>query len=128
MKRNKLLARFIALHGVRNTQLEDLHSGISPSSRTSDFSDVKVITPYGEIPWTKLSRISDEEMRSLMLDVEKNIYKALEIIPQLEEKAGSPKKFDQLLKTILYDQGGASWDVPEQEMINRYGIDYKEKL
>lgn len=34
---------------VRNA-LEDLHAGIFPSSQRGDHSDVKVVTPYGEIP------------------------------------------------------------------------------
>lgn len=28
-----------------------------------------MISPYGEIPWNDLSRISDEEMKVLMVDV-----------------------------------------------------------
>ena len=68
------LAKLIAVEGVRNnTDLEDLHSGITPSSATGDFSDVKVVTPYGEIDWNRVSRISDKEMRSLMLSVERAI-------------------------------------------------------
>jgi hypothetical protein len=66
---NKLaseLAKSIAALCVRNTFLEDLHSGTSPASQTGDYSDVTVVTPYGEIPWQKLSRISDEEMKRLM--------------------------------------------------------------
>jgi hypothetical protein len=47
--------------------LDDLHSGISPSSKTGDYSDVKVVSPYGEIPWTNVARISDNEMRALMI-------------------------------------------------------------
>jgi hypothetical protein len=42
---------------VRNA-LEDVHAGIFPSSQSGDYSDVKVVTPYGEIPWTRLGRIS----------------------------------------------------------------------
>lgn len=41
---------------VRNA-LEGLHAGVFPSSRIGDYSDVKVVTPYGEIPWTRLARI-----------------------------------------------------------------------
>jgi hypothetical protein len=44
------LAKALAVTCVRNTFLEDLHSGISPSSRAGDHSDVTVVTPYGEIP------------------------------------------------------------------------------
>ena len=50
---------------ARNSQLEDLHSGITPSSMSGDFTDVKVVTPYGEIPWADLSRISDKELGPL---------------------------------------------------------------
>jgi hypothetical protein len=128
MKRNKLLARYIALHGVRNTNLEDLHSGTFPSSKTGDYSDVKVISPYGEIAWNEVSRISDKEMRILMQDVEKMIYHVLEKIPKLEQQAGSEKAFEKALKVFLYDQSGASWDLSKKEMINRYGADYEIKL
>jgi len=64
------LAKAITALCVRNTFLEDLHSGITPSSKSGDYSDVKVVTPYGEIPWQKLSRISpDEEMKRLMQEI-----------------------------------------------------------
>src|ERR1700730_15428448 len=53
---------------VRNA-LENLHAGIFPSSQTGDYSDVTVVTPYGEIPWSQLGRISDEEMKPLMIDI-----------------------------------------------------------
>jgi len=128
MKRNKLLARYIAL-AVRNSEeLEELHSGISPSSKTGDYSDVKVVTPFGEIEWNEVSRISDKEMRKLMINIEQKIYNTLEHIPKLEKKAGSPKTFEKLLQIALVDNNGASWDLPEEEMIKRYGADYKVKL
>ena len=47
---------------MRNTFLEKLHEGITPSSEAGDYSDVKVVTPYGEIPWRNVSLISDREM------------------------------------------------------------------
>jgi hypothetical protein len=59
----KRLALGMAILCVRNTCIEDLHAGIEPSSQAGDFSDVKVVTPYGEIPWNKLSRIRDDDMR-----------------------------------------------------------------
>ena len=40
---------------VRNTFLETLHAGKTAESRLGDYSDVEVITPTGEIPWTELS-------------------------------------------------------------------------
>ena len=69
-----LLAKSLAVLCVRNTFLEDLHSGITPSSQSGDYSDVKVVTPYGEIPWCKLSRLSDDEMKCLMKEIVDKIY------------------------------------------------------
>ena len=71
------LAKSLALVCVRNTFLEDLHAGITPSSKAGDYSDVKVVTPYGEIPWSNLSRLSDDEMRQLMKEVVNKIYTLL---------------------------------------------------
>ena len=60
----KQLALALVVVCVRNTGIEGIHSGIEPASAAGDFSDVKVVTPYGEIPWNKTSRISNEEMRA----------------------------------------------------------------
>lgn len=96
----KLYARIIADKCIRNdTILEELHGGTTPSSQKGDFSDVKVVTPYGEIPWKikkgdkgwkeetthngvpmtifhgpkHISHISDEEIHELMVKIEKNL-------------------------------------------------------
>jgi hypothetical protein len=65
----KRLAKLMANDCFQNTKLEDFHSGKYPSSKTGDYSDVKVVSPFGEIPWKELSRLSDEEMKTLMIDV-----------------------------------------------------------
>ena len=65
----KRLAKFMALECFRNSKLEDLHAGTFPCSEADDYSDVKVVSPYGEIAWNKLSRLSDPEMKALMIDV-----------------------------------------------------------
>ena len=54
--------------------LEDLHAGISPGSVAGDYTDVKVVTPLGEIPWNQLSRISDAEMKELMIRVINRVF------------------------------------------------------
>jgi hypothetical protein len=59
----------MALRCFRNTKLEDLHAGTSPSSQSGDYTDVKVASPFGEIPWHNLGRLSGDEMRVLMIDV-----------------------------------------------------------
>jgi hypothetical protein len=78
-------AKAIVVTCVRNTILEDYHAGIGPSSKTGDYSDVKVVTPYGEIPWNEVSRISDEEMKVLMIEIVNNVYTLLRC-----EDAGIP--------------------------------------
>ena len=71
------LAKALVVTCVRNTFLEDLHAGISPSSRAGDHSDVTVVTPYGEIPWNNASRISDDEMKPLMKEVVNKVFTVL---------------------------------------------------
>lgn len=69
----------MALHCVRNTVIEDYHAGISPSSKTGDYSDVKVVTPYGEIPWNEVSRLSNNEMETFNKEVVNKIFSFLHI-------------------------------------------------
>jgi hypothetical protein len=71
------LAIGMALLCVRNTCIEDIHAGIGPYSASGDFSDVKVVTPAGEIPWPRLSRIRDDEMRAFMKQVVDRLYTVL---------------------------------------------------
>src|SRR5712671_6804988 len=73
----KRLAKKMAHDCFRNTELEDFHAGKVPSTRTGDYSDVKVVTPYGEIQWDRLSRLSDAEMKALMIDVVDHCYEFL---------------------------------------------------
>ena len=70
----KRLAKHMALQCVRNTRLEDFHAGTTPWSPAGDYSDVVVRTPAGEIPWPQLSRLNDEEMKALMVDVVNRAY------------------------------------------------------
>jgi hypothetical protein len=71
------LAKRIAWNCVRNSSLDALRAGVYPRSASADYSDVKVITPFGEIPWTEVSRISSEEMQALMHEVVDKIYTVL---------------------------------------------------
>jgi hypothetical protein len=70
----KRLAKYLVHRCFRNSALEDLHAGIAPDSKAGDYSDVLVSTPFGEIPWPKLSRFDDEEMKALMIDVVQKTY------------------------------------------------------
>jgi hypothetical protein len=37
-------------------------------------------SPYGEIPWQGLSRMSDEEMKALMVDLVHKTYRTLTVL------------------------------------------------
>lgn len=76
----KHLAKYMARHCFRNTELENLHAGIAPSSKAGDYSDVKVVSPFGEIPWTGVSRFNDDEMKTLMIDVVDHCYEFLSLL------------------------------------------------
>lgn len=62
----------------RDTKLEELHSGVYPASAVGDYSDVRVVTPYGEIPWSDVSRLNDEEMKSLMMEAVDRVFTFLQ--------------------------------------------------
>jgi hypothetical protein len=69
------LAKAMAILCVRNTRLEDLHAGLVPVTRTGDYSDVFVVGADGaHIPWHKVSRFNDDEMRDLMRQVVNLLY------------------------------------------------------
>jgi hypothetical protein len=70
----KRLAKAMARDCFRNTKLEDFHAGTFPSSKAGDYCDVKVVSPYGEIAWKSVARLSDEEMKTLMIDVVNHCY------------------------------------------------------
>src|SRR5437870_12773689 len=83
----KRLAKYMAQQCFRNTVLEDFHAGMTPCSEAGDYSDVIVKTPAGDIPWSNHSRLSDEEMKILMIDVVNRTYLLLHTL--FDEEAGS---------------------------------------
>ena len=69
------ISKSMAVMCVRNTTLEDIHTGIEPVSHTGDFSDVVVIDANGRrIPWPEVSRIGNDEMGNLMRQVVNRLY------------------------------------------------------
>ena len=98
------LAKIMAMLCVRNTQLETLHAGLTPVTRTGDYSDVFVLDANGRrIPWTQVSRIDEDEMRTLMRDIVNRLY-------TFHLHADEPK----LQATIEHWMGVADkWDAPE---------------
>ena len=72
------LAKAFAVISVRNIYLEELHSGIVPTSNAGDGSDIRVIDADGnEIAWNELSRFNDDEMKKLMKQVVDRLYTCL---------------------------------------------------
>lgn len=109
------LARIMAMLCVRNTQLETLHAGLSPITRTGDYSDVFVTDADGRrIPWTDVSHIDEDEMRDLMRDIVNRLY-------TFHLEADDPK----LQATIERWMGAAArWNEPEidRRMISGDGL------
>jgi hypothetical protein len=69
------LAKILTAMCVRATQLEEIHSGKTPVTNTGDYSDVKVIDAEGnEISWAELSRIDNDEMKTLMKEIVNRMY------------------------------------------------------
>jgi ligand-binding SRPBCC domain-containing protein len=101
----KRLAKYLAQQCFRNTMLEDLHAGITPDSQTGDYTDVVVRSPYGEIPWPKLSRLSDEEMKALMIDVVNKTYRALIVL--FDDRLGG-----ELIKVLAQHDFLPRWNEP----------------
>ena len=82
--------------GFRHSGLEDLHAGVFPTSAIGDYSDVKVVTPYGEIAWADLSRLDDSEMKALMIQTVNRVYTLLT----------HPEPFSKLM-------AAGRWNTPE---------------
>jgi hypothetical protein len=82
----KRLAKYTVQQCFRNTVIDEFHAGTVPDSKSGDFSDVGVKTPFGEIPWSSLSRFSDEEMKLLMCDAVNKTYRFLYRL--FDEKVG----------------------------------------
>lgn len=110
------LAKLLAFHCVRNSYLEELHAGIFPSSQTGDYTDVKVISPYGEIAWNRVGRISDEEMRQLSEDIVNRLYTFLfHVLTRGEPdrgialpRNGSPPQIEDAIAQMWYENRRAS--------------------
>ena len=100
-----MAARSITEICVRNSCLEDLHAGTFPDSATGDYSDVKVVPPYGEIPWNGVPRISDAEMKKLMIEVVNRVFTYLSYPEELAAirsaaKWDLPRLDEKLMKAV----------------------------
>ena len=68
-------SKLMAAACVRRGYLEKLHGGFTPVTHSGDYSDVKVIDADGrEIPWNQVSRIDQDEMKTLITGVVNRIH------------------------------------------------------
>lgn len=79
---------------VRNSVLEDWHAGRTVVSPAGDFSDVKIVSPAGEIPYLEASRISDAEMKALMKQVVDAVFTFLSY-PEQPIRLGGAARWDK---------------------------------
>ena len=99
-----LLVRTMVLVCVRNSKIEDIHAGLTPVTKTGDYSDVTVIDADGRrIAWPDVSHIDDEQMRDLMRQVVDRLH-------TFTARSGEPNFLDRIAPWI----GVASrWDEPK---------------
>lgn len=102
----KRLSKLLVVQAFRNGPIEDIHAGEGPSSKTGDFTDVKVVSPYGEIPWAELSRITDDEMRGMMIRAVNMVFTIL--WEMLDGPCG-----DNLLAALFNVNPLPDWNEPE---------------
>lgn len=100
-----LTARSLVEVCFRNTKIEDLHAGVFPRSASGDWSDVKVVTPFGEISWNDLSRISDAEMKEVMAEAVNRVFTYAAFPEELSTLGGASRwdlaKLDErLMQTV----------------------------
>lgn len=69
------LAKLMAMICVRNTGIEELHTGTVPVTHKGDYSDVFITDADGrQIPWSDASHLDDDEMRNLMRQIVDRLY------------------------------------------------------
>jgi len=121
------LALALVEKGVRNSRLEELHAGKFPASAVGDYSDVTVVTPYGEIPWAELSRICDEEMKGLMSEVVDRVYTVLThpgpFLPLGAARAWDRPTLDPAMMTAVARHQARQDGLPESEIWRTWPLD-----
>jgi hypothetical protein len=66
------------------------------------------VTPYGEIPWSELSRLNDEEMKVLMIEVVNKTYTFLSML-----FASGPATIEPVLDGLQQMDLVPHWNDPE---------------
>lgn len=106
-KDRQVLANAIAVDCFRNTNIENIHAGITPISRTGDFSDVYVVDAEGnKISWRNVSRISQEEMRLLNKEISNRVFTLLEDATTVSGARNLIKRLEFAMRCSV------DWDLP----------------
>lgn len=125
------LALVLVETGVRNSRLEELHAGTWPASAVGDYSDVTVVTPYGQIPWSQVSRFSDVEMKALMIEVVDRVYTILthpEAFSRLMGARGwNEPKLDPALMDVVARWEARQRGVPDEEIWATWPLDESKR-
>lgn len=126
------LALVLVETGMRNSRLEDLHAGVSPSTAVGDYSDVTVVTPYGEIAWSRLSRLDDEEMKALMIEVVDRVYTILNYPDAFSRLLAAGRwnrpQLDPALMDVVHRWEARQRGAPEEEVFATWPIDESKRL
>ena len=104
-KLRKRLAKYLAQPCFRNPTLEDLMPALLRTRRPGTIQTLVVRSPYGEIPWPRLSRLSVEEMKALMIDIENKTYRTLTVL--FDNRLGS-----ELIKVLAQRDLLPQWNEP----------------
>jgi hypothetical protein len=98
---------------VRNTLIEGLHAGIFPGSETGDYSDVKVVTPYGNTLDRTLANLGRRDETAHDRDREPSIHLS-ELSRRIGETSASAQKWAQprldakLMRTVRRRKAAAA--------------------
>ena len=98
------LAKILASMCVRATQIEDIHAGKVPVTKTGDYSDVTITDAEGnEIAWSDVSRMDNDEMKAFMKEVVNRLFTFFM----------SAEKPEFSKQTDYFRQFTKDWDKPE---------------
>lgn len=98
------LAKTLTAMCVRNTDIENIHAGKSPKSKTGDYTDVRIIDAEGNIfTWAEASHISDPEIKKLMKTAVNRLYTFF--------MQGDDERFNKNMQ--YHRQFTQKWDEPE---------------
>ena len=103
----QVLANAITVDCFRNTNIENIHAGITPISKTGDFSDIYVVDAEGsKIAWKDVSRISQKEMKLLNKEISNRVFALLEDATTVHGARNLIKRLEFAMRCSI------DWDLP----------------